>query len=98
MASVFYVRHQAAGVVHEYPFANSPSEAQIAAVGTLCFQRWGANHPKSNEAYWLRVVEVPLLGARDVPEVPDRALSVASAAGVGEFVVDAKGEVTPAGE
>jgi hypothetical protein len=97
MTSVFYVRHQAAGVMHEFPFRSPPTEEQQAAIARLCFQRCGGTHPKTNEPYWVRIVEIPLLSAADVPEVPERSLSVATTAGVGEFVVAARGEVTPAG-
>lgn len=94
MASIFYVRHQAAGVVHEFPFAASPNEAQLAAVAKLCFQRFGASHPKTpDEPYWVRVVEVPLLDASDVPEVPDVGLSVVSLASLGEITASGVGHV-----
>lgn len=94
MATIYFVRHQAAGVLHQFPFAQSPTPAQVDALGKLCFQAHGAAHPKSKEPYWLTVVEVPTLGAGDVPEVPERSLSVASEAGVDKFEVSARGHVT----
>lgn len=99
MASVFFVRHQAAGVVHEYPFAETPNAEQMAAVGKLCFQRFGFGHVKTpDEPYWLRVVEVELLDTRTLPVVPDRSLSVVSEAGTPKFNVSAAGTVTPKDE
>ena len=95
MAKVYFVRHQAAGYVTEYPFAQEPTEAQLAAVAKKCFQSFGAEHPKSQEEYWVKVFSFDVLGPSDVPEVPDRALSTVSAAAVGEFKVEAFGTVTP---
>lgn len=93
MAKVYFVRHQAAGILTDYPFASEPTAEQQEAVARLCFQRHGAVHPKSKEPYWLNVVALGVLGADDVPTVPERDLSVANAAGVDEFAVSGKGEV-----
>lgn len=76
MASIYIVRHQANGFVHEFPFSSPPTDEQKAAIGRLCFQRHGFGHVKTpSEPYWLKVVEVPLLGPSDVPDVPERDLS-----------------------
>lgn len=76
MAKIYLIRHQAKGVVHEFPFAQEPSAEQLAAVKKLCFQSFGFGHPKTpTEPYWLRVVEIDLLGPDEVPHVPDRDLS-----------------------
>jgi hypothetical protein len=93
MKTIHYVRHQAAGILTDFPFASAPTDKQIAALAKLCFQRHGEKHPKTREAYWLKVEEVPLLGASDVPSVPERSLSVASEAGAPEFVVEGFGHV-----
>jgi hypothetical protein len=94
MASIFLVRHQAGNVIHEYPFAQRPSEQQLAAVKKLCLQRHGFSHAKTpQEPYWVKVVEVELLGPNQVPDVPDVGSSVTSSALVGELKVEAKGEV-----
>lgn len=95
MKSIYFVRHQAAGILTDYPFASAPSQAQLAALSKLCFQSHGAAHPKTKEPYWVRVVEVPVLGASDVPSVPDRSLSVANEAPVQKFSVSGTGTVTP---
>jgi hypothetical protein len=100
MSSIFIVRHQAYGFVHEYPFAKEPTAEQLAAVERLCLQSCGVNHPKTGEKHWVKVVEVPLLGAKDVPEVPERALSLSkeNKADAGEMVASAVGHVTNPGE
>lgn len=77
MDKIFYVRHQAHGVVHEFPFAQSPSDEQIELVRKFCFQLHGFGHAKTpDEPYWVRIVEVAVFGPKDLPEVPDRDLSV----------------------
>jgi hypothetical protein len=107
MAKIYFLRHQAGGVLHEYPFAEPPTEEQRAAVWKLCFHRHGAEHPKiytdesGNEfkrPYWPSddphaLVERELLGASDVPAVPEHALSVANAANTAQFMVTAVGKV-----
>jgi hypothetical protein len=93
MKTIHYVRHQAAGILTEFPFASAPTDAQMAALTKLCFQRHGGSHAKTGEPYWLKVVEVPVLGASDVPSVPDRSLSVASEAAAPEFKVEGFGHV-----
>lgn len=94
-AKIYMVRHQANGFVHEFPFAQEPSAEQLAAVEKLCFQRFGASHPKNGEAYWTRVEQREVLGPDDVPDVPDRSLSTANMLGVGDFGVSGVGSVTP---
>lgn len=93
MKTIHYVRHQAAGILTDFPFASAPTSAQMAALTKLCFQRHGEKHAKTGEPYWLKVVEMPVLGAGDVPEVPERSLSVASEASAPEFKVEARGHV-----
>lgn len=95
MAKIYFVRHQAGGVLWETPFAESPSEGQIAAIKKLAAQSHGAAHPKTDEPYWLTVCEVDVLGSGDVPSVPDRAPGVSvNAAAVGEFQVSGVGTVS----
>jgi hypothetical protein len=95
MKTIHFVRHQAAGILWEYPFAKAPTAEQVEALGRLCFQRHGENHPKSGESYWLTPIEINVLGSDEVPSVPERSLSVVSEAGVPQFSVSAKGTVTP---
>ncbi len=96
MAKVYFVRHQAAGFITEFPFAQEPTEAQIAAVAKKCFQSFGAEHPKSGEPYWVKAFAFDVLGPNDVPVVPERSLSsVSTSASAGEFIVAGTGTVTP---
>lgn len=104
MSKVYFVRHQAAGIVTKYPFAEHPSEEQVAAVAKECFQSFGFGHAKTPDApYWTRVEPFDLLGPTDVPVVEERSLSVAGSPGVGvaaapQFSVSGTGTITPAGE
>jgi hypothetical protein len=98
MAKVYFVRHQAAGIVTKYPFAQEPTEAQVAAIVRECFQSFGGSHQKTPDVpYWVRVESFDLLDANTVPEVQERSLSVANVAAVGEVTVNAVGTVTPQG-
>jgi len=95
MAKIYFVRHQAAGIVHEYPFASQPNAAQQAAVAKLCLQRFGSTHPKTKEEYWTTIVEVDLLGSDDVPVIPEQGTEKANVAGVGLVAVSGSMTVTP---
>lgn len=97
MNKIYLARHQAHGVVHEFPFSDPPTEAQLAKVWTFCFGIHGASHPKTpSEPYWLNVAEIAVLGPSDVPEFETPGLkSVASTALVGELSVSGAGTVTP---
>ena len=101
MAKIYFLRHQAAGLISKYPFSDVPTDVQIDAVKRECFQLLGPSHPKTGEPYWLKVVEQDVLGPGDVPDVPERALSSVSpgvrATGGGdpeEFTVQGVGTVT----
>jgi hypothetical protein len=95
MAKIYFVRHQAEGVVTQFPFSAPPSEEQVAAVSRFCFQSWGPTHPKG-DPYWTRVVEFDVLGPSEVPDVPQRALSLSkeNVAEPGKNEVSARGTVT----
>lgn len=83
MAKIYFVRHQAHGIVHEYPFAQHPTQNQIDAVRRYCFQAHGFGHAKTpDEPYWMKVVEVEVLGD-EIPDVPERVLGPAGEDGVG---------------
>ena len=103
MSKVYFVRHQAAGIVAKYPFAEHPTEAQVAAVAKECFHSHGFGHAKTpDKPYWTTVVDFDVLGESDVPTVEERSLSVATAPGVGlaeagQFGVSGAGNVTAAG-
>ena len=94
MAKVFFVRHQAAGVMHEFPFADHPSNAQLVAVLKIAEQRHGASHPKTKEAYWARVVDLDLIGD-EVPEVAEQSPDTANIAGFGKISAEGRMHVTP---
>jgi hypothetical protein len=98
MAKVYFVRHQAGGVMHEYPFAAPPDAEQQAAISKLCSQRFGFSHSKTpGEPYWTSVVGVDLLGSGDVPAIEEQSAGTANMAGVGKVAVVGFGTVTPKG-
>lgn len=91
---IFFVKHQAAGVVHECPFAGAPNEQQLAAVAALCLQNHGFGHPKTDDVPWTSsIVEVELIGPSDVLEVkaPPKATAVSP---IGEVTISGEGSVT----
>lgn len=96
MATIRFVRHQAAGVLYDFPFADEPTAKQLDALTAFCELRHGKAHPKTGEPYWLRVVEVTVLGASDAPRVgPVGVVGNDSAeATVPEFSVDGIGSVS----
>ncbi len=55
---VFFVRHQAAGLLHMYPFVAQPTEKQLATLAQLCTARCGAN----DDGWWMQVVSVDSVG------------------------------------
>lgn len=95
MTSIFYIRHQSGGVMHEYPFSSEPTEKQKAAINKLCAQRYGVVHSKTLEPYWTSVVKINVLGPEDEIDIADQKLSVSNVVGVEEFSVSAVGKVTP---
>jgi hypothetical protein len=97
MEKIYLARHQAHGVVHEFPFSQAPTESQMAKVWSFCFGIHGASHPKTpSEPYWITVVEREVLGPEDSPVFEAPGLkSVSSVAVVGELSVSGVGTVTP---
>ncbi len=92
MAKVYFVRHQAHGIVADFPFAETPTEVQLDAVKRYCFHIHGFSHPKTpTEPYWVKVVEFDVLGPGEVPSVPERALGLASTPGVATAEMTATG-------
>jgi hypothetical protein len=53
---IYYVRHQAAGMLHEHPFFEPPTTRQLAPVLELCRKRHGDLHPKTEQPYWAKIV------------------------------------------
>jgi len=96
---VYLVRHQAGNVIHEFVFAQVPSETQKVAVEKHCRQLYGVSHPKTpGEPYWTRVEERDVLGPDEVPVVPDQGLSVVNKATTEKISISGAGSVTPSGQ
>jgi len=62
---IYLFRHQAAGFCAEWLFSSPPTEKQTLAVLSHLVSRHGAKHPKTNEPYWLKVVEAEVYEATD---------------------------------
>jgi len=65
---IFFLRHQAGGVLWEYPFASDPTPGQVAPIETLMSLRFGTVS-KKGDTYWLRVVEVEVVPSGQTPHV-----------------------------
>lgn len=103
MSKIYFVRHQAAGIITKYPFSQSPSDEQIAAIKRECQAAHGELHPKEDEdgnraPYWTQVIDFDVLGPSDVPTFNQPASDVFNAAGVPEFSVTGSVSVTKGGE
>lgn len=82
MKKIYFVRHQAHGVVSEFPFEESPSEEQVKLVARWCFHIHGFGHSKTpGTPWWTKIVVFDVYGPGDLPEVPERELAVAEAPG-----------------
>jgi hypothetical protein len=103
MAKIFFVRHQAHGIVHEFPFSSHPTQNQVEAVARFCFQSHGFGHAKTPEKpYWTRVVEVDVLGPDELPKVSERVLAPVGENGVadaeaGKVVISGSGTIAAKG-
>lgn len=87
MAKIYYVQHQAHGVAHEFPFAEHPTQNQVALVAKHCFALHGFGHPKTpDQPYWTRVIDVELLGPDDAPAIREPGPVGVSEPGVGKVV------------
>ncbi len=73
MEKVYFIRHQAAGFLHDHPFASEPTDAQKAPLLARCVARHGAVHQKTGEPHWHRVESFDVLAAGQVPELPEVA-------------------------
>jgi hypothetical protein len=62
---VYYVRHQAAGVLHEFPFSEPPTQAQLSACSRLLAKRHVRAQGK--DPWWLKVVSAPVLDSTTLP-------------------------------
>lgn len=89
---IFFVRHQAGGLMHEAPFLNEPTAEQIASVVRLATARHGERHPKTGEPYWARVEERRVLNEGELLPLPEpRAASGAAVARIGEPPIELSG-------
>ncbi len=68
---IYFVRHQLAGIVWEYPFAETPSAEHIAAVAAEADRVHGATHRATGEKCWTRVVGVPVVAPGAAPAIPE---------------------------
>ena len=72
---VYYVRHQAAGIVADvdgkpYAFKQQPNDMQLAALKRICIARHGEIHKKRDTEWWMKVVEADVIG-NEVPAIPE---------------------------
>jgi hypothetical protein len=65
---LYFVRHQAAGVLHDTPFAAPPSGTELALLLARCEASHGKTHPKTGAAYWAKVICVDTDKPVDHPE------------------------------
>lgn len=65
---VYFVRHQAGGVLLDYPFANPPTDEQIAPLVAEMVRLHGERSPKG-EPWRTTIVSRRVLGLFDVPAI-----------------------------
>lgn len=53
---LYLIRHQAAGIIHDFPFDHAPSATEITPILARCQAQHGDKHPKSKKTYWAKVV------------------------------------------
>ena len=58
---VFFVRHQAHGVLYDMPFAAPPTAEQLSRIEALMRTRYGDTSMVTDEPYWMRVVSYPFV-------------------------------------
>jgi hypothetical protein len=93
---VYFIRHQAAGVLHEFPFAEHPTGKQLLAV-ERALARVHVRAP-GKEPWWVKVEEVHLLDSKALPlaaKPPPLPLKHGAAAEFAKFQVSATGAAQP---
>lgn len=55
---IYFYRHQAGGLLSQYPLSAPPSEDDLAALRQLMRVRHGTHHPKTKTLYWEKIVEL----------------------------------------
>lgn len=69
MKKIWFMRHQAGGVLSDFPFAEQPTTEQIAPLRALMNARHGTHHPKTKEEFWFAPYAVDVLEPGDIPSV-----------------------------
>jgi len=72
---VYFPRHQAAGILTDYPFEEPPTAEQTAPLLVMLRERHGEVHPKTGAAHWTTVVSSEVLAPSDVPKGQARVSS-----------------------
>ena len=84
---LYFLRHQAAGILHDAPFSAPPTQAEIAPLLNRCATSHGNTHHKTGEDYWTKVICVDT----SLPvDHPDRTCTHGGARGESAAEADAK--------
>lgn len=67
MKHIYMVRHQIAGFLHEFIFAQEPSDEQLAPIRRLMASRHGVEF--RGEEIWMRVYKMDVIDDGAVPDV-----------------------------
>lgn len=87
---VFFLRHQAEGVLHAYPFATRPSPEQLQPLLEACERKWGPGHPKTGDPFSFFIVELDAIAEGELPKLPEPPVAAPS---VQPFTISAVGHV-----
>ncbi len=96
--SLYILRHQAAGYLHDFVFEGLPSKEQVKPIAAMLVRRHGAAHPKTGETWWLRAEPLATIAPGVIPEVASGQTSAGSDTGAAaspSFGVHGEGVVTP---
>jgi hypothetical protein len=109
MEKLYFVRHQNEGVLHQFPFKQPPTQAQMEPIVNELARRHGT-HAKQKvynedgtvtltkgDELFFRIIEVEVLGPNDMPQIaPQRTgPSISSTADVPTLSVRAEARVDP---
>ncbi len=96
MSKVYLARHQAHGMLWQFPFASVPTDEQLAILANYCDRLHGEKHPKTGEDYFLKVEELEMLTPSDVPQalIPVGGSSRDNTAALGDNQVSGVGHVS----
>jgi hypothetical protein len=94
MSKIFFLRHQIEHVLWQMPFAESPSDAQIAAVRAMLEARHGTHSARGDELFLIVVaVDVIEPGATIEPPPAPRPADPKVVAMLGELGIKATAKV-----